>query len=83
MTIDDDTLYQFQNGFDNEGRFVQAIRKHLLTDDQKRFLHQADLSIEDCLNGRYGEKHEQAIARKLYKPWNTKIGSKCFNDCAA
>jgi hypothetical protein len=65
--------------FDSEADLVDAIRRHLLTNDQNEWLFHEGLSIEDCLNGRYGGDHEENVA-KLYDEWNAVIGKRVFGD---
>ena len=66
----------FKDGeYDDEKYLVQAIKMHLLTEQQKTMLFRVDLSIEDCLNGRYGEQPE---VEAMYEEWNAKLGFRCF-----
>jgi len=67
----------FSKEFYNEYQLVDAIKKHLLTDDQKQFLSDNNLSIEDCLNGRVSGKFDTEISI-IFREWNTKIGKKIF-----
>jgi len=67
----------FSKEFYNEYQLVDAIKKHLLTDDQKQFLSDNNLSIEDCLNGRVSGKFDTEIST-MFREWNTKIGKKIF-----
>lgn len=59
--------------YDKEEYLVKAIRKSLLTPEQKKLMDECGLSIEDMLNGRYGEEKEEVIF-KIYDEWNEKLG---------
>jgi len=63
--------------FDEENYLVAAIKKHLRTPEQKKILEDLDLSIEDCLNGRYGGDKEPAVDA-IYTAWNEKLGFQSF-----
>jgi len=66
----------FRNGeFYEEHYLVAAIKRHLLTDIQKKELAARDISIEDVLNGR--TVYEQFITN-LFNEWNQKLGFKSF-----
>jgi len=54
-----------------------AIKKYLRTEEDRKLLYERDLSIEDCLNGRYPITQERKI-RKMKKAWNKKLGLKGF-----
>jgi hypothetical protein len=63
--------------FDDEHYLVSAIKTHLLIEDQRKWLFDQGLSIEDLLNGRWPENMEEDIAL-LYDDWNLKLGWKEF-----
>lgn len=63
--------------FDDEPYLISAIKKHLITAEQKEKLNQLDLSIADCLNGRYTGRQEQEI-NQIYASWNEKLGFQNF-----
>jgi hypothetical protein len=66
----------FKNGeFHEEQYDVLAIKKHLLTSEQRQTLFDLNLSIEDMLNGRIGG--EQRVYA-IFDQWNEKLGFKCF-----
>ena len=68
----------FKDGeFYEESYLVEAIKQHLRTPDDKKQLYDADLSIEDCLNGRYGGGQE-GVVNGILKGWNEKLGFKQF-----
>lgn len=89
MTIDlNDLLYGkpewadvvdfFQNGeFCEDQYLVEAIKKFLRTEEDRQLLFKLDLSLEDCMNGRYGADKEQEV-KKMYAGWNKKLGFKAF-----
>lgn len=62
-----------------EHQVVSVIRVHLLTLEQRKFLFENGLSIEDLLNGRVNGNLNKKIA-EMYKDWNDKIGEKYFYD---
>lgn len=72
--------------FYKEGEFceeqyqVASIKKHLRTPEQKKILDEADLSIEDLLNGRYSKENEIATVSKCIVDWNAKLGFNYFTD---
>jgi hypothetical protein len=64
----------FKDGeFHEESYLVQAIERWLLTEEQRKRIFDAHLSIEKMLNGRYGEKEESAV-EAIYNEWNAKLG---------
>lgn len=68
----------FKSGeFYDEGYLVSAIRKYLLTEEQKNSLNRINLSIEDCLNGRFGENEEKVVL-DIFAAWNAKLGFRQF-----
>jgi len=68
----------FERGeFDSEEYQVEAIEKHLLTEEQRKLMFDHRLTIEKVLNGRYGEQ-EGPIVIKIFKEWNDKLGFKLF-----
>ncbi len=69
----------FQHGeFHEEHYTVQAIKKHLRTEQDKITMQDFDFSIEDMLNGRIGGEGWDK-AEEIFKKWNEKLGFKCFN----
>ena len=65
--------------FHEEYYQIAAIEKYLLTEDQRKKMFDANLTIEKMLNGRYTNinKNEELV-RGIYDEWNTKLGFKCF-----
>lgn len=58
---------------------VQVIKKHLLTDAQRRQLQEWDLSIEDCLNGRIEmESSRNIYVCAMFENWNYKLRERIF-----
>lgn len=69
----------FQNGeFYEEHYLVEAIEVHLLTPEQKTQIHQAGLSIEKMLNGRYNSHEQGPLVHGIYAAWNEKLGFESF-----
>lgn len=60
-------------GYQDECYLVAAIRKHLLTEAQREALFVLDLSIEDCLNGRYTPE-KALVVDTIYIQWNNRLG---------
>ena len=61
------------SGYQDECYAVAAIKRHLMTNNEKAILFNLDLSIEDCLNGRYTAEHAETI-QILYRNWNRILG---------
>lgn len=72
---DDEAIKEFfqKGSFDNEPYLIQAIEKHLQTEDQRKAIYDAHLSIEKILNGRFGDDHSNLITT-IFTEWNAKIG---------
>lgn len=64
-------------GYQDECYIVAAIRKHLLTEAQREAMFVLDVSIEDCLNGRYTMEKSMVIDT-IYKQWNERLGWREF-----
>jgi len=65
--------------FCGEGYLVSAIERWLLTEDQRKRMFDAKLSIEKMMNGRYvggGDVSETVGA--IYGEWNAKLGFNAF-----
>jgi hypothetical protein len=73
---DYEDFYNFENP-DSETEILTFIRKYLITDEQWKRLYELRLSIEDCLNGRYGHAEEAGV-HEIYKAWNAKLGYNSF-----
>ena len=63
--------------FCEERYTVQAIEKHLLTEDQRKRMFDMRLSIEKMLNGRHGNL-ESSTVDAIFEEWNTKLGFREF-----
>lgn len=64
----------FKDGeFSGEEYLISAIERWLQTEEQRKAIFDARLSIEKMLNGRYGEA-EEALVESIYNAWNTKLG---------
>lgn len=74
--VSEEEFYRFENP-DDENDLVSFIRKHLLSETQRRELFEHNLSVEDCLNGRYTAEHS-AFVHSLYADWNDKLGYQSF-----
>jgi hypothetical protein len=68
----------WKNGeFYQERYAVEAIEKHLQTEDQRKWMFDSRLTIEQMLNGRYpGDVEEDVYA--IFAEWNAKLGFKAF-----
>ena len=62
--------------FFEEHYLVTAIRRHLLTEDQRTEMHERRVSIEDALNGR--AEGDMAWMDAIYEAWNKKLGFHSF-----
>jgi len=58
---------------DDEPDLVFFIKKYLRTPEQKTWLDQNDISIQDVLNGRTESQFEDKI-QELFNSWNEKCG---------
>ena len=68
----------WQHGeFYEERYLVEAIERHLLTEDQRQKMFDARLSIEKMLNGRY-TIDVSSLVSSIFSAWNTKLGFKAF-----
>ena len=65
--------------FSEECYLVSAIEKWLLTEDQRKTLFEANISIEKMLNGRY-QMQQEGLVRRLYETWNAKLGFQAFGN---
>lgn len=69
----------WKNGeFYEERYLVQAIEKWLLTEDQRKVLFDANLSIEKILNGECCCAAHDKVRDDLCADWNVKLGFKAF-----
>jgi hypothetical protein len=62
--------------FCEEHYLIEAIEKHLLTEEQKAKILAANLTIEKMLNGRYSIEEE--MVESIYQEWNAKLGFRSF-----
>jgi len=76
--IPHDELHVLLDGAGDEGDSVNVIKMFLRTDDQKQWMDDQDVSIEDILNGRTYERHMKYIHEELFPDWNRKVGKKIF-----
>jgi len=68
----------FKSGeFCDECYLVEAIEIYLLTEEQRKMIFDAKMSIEKMLNGRT-QPDQALIAHQIYDEWNEKLGFKCF-----
>jgi len=66
----------WKNGdFCEEKYLVEAIKKYLRDDDDKKAMYDLDMSIEEMLNGIGPWDETQA----LFNKWNNKIGFRYFS----
>lgn len=73
-------LYEILELTQTEEDFVLKIRQYLLTGEQKKFLSNHDITIEDCLNGRLANVDDNTLEelREMFHDWNVKCGKKLF-----
>ena len=65
--------------FCEEHYLIEAIEKHLLTEEQRKRMFDARLTIEKMLNGRYvGTPEVSRVVFDIYDEWNAKLGFKEF-----
>lgn len=63
--------------FCGEEYLVEAIEKHLQTEDQRKRMFNSKLTIEKMLNGRYTADVEEDVCA-IFAEWNAKLGFKSF-----
>jgi len=61
-----------------EEHTVAVIRSYLLTEPQRIWLFQRNISIEDILNGRVEGGLPEVAA--LFRDWNEKLGGEYFHE---
>jgi len=66
----------FEDGSD-EYIQISRIKKHLLTEEQKKQLYDANYDIADVLNGRTLPDFESKV-ESMFADWNTKLGRHVF-----
>lgn len=76
ITMTEEDQFNWDNP-DTEEDTIRLIKKYLRTPEQKALLDEADLSIEDLLNGRYANGY-QGLAESLFADWNQRLGKKEF-----
>lgn len=75
-----DVVDYFRNGSWHEERHqVEAIERHLLTEEQRKELFNRRLSIEKILRGRVYDLEDTVVANKLFTAWNEKLGFECYH----
>jgi hypothetical protein len=74
--IDAELLYSLEHP-QTEEETIEIIKKHLITEEQKRWLYEQDLTIADILNGRFMVSLESQV-NKILESWNDKIGKHVF-----
>lgn len=74
---DDAKIIDFwQNGdWCEEKYLVEAIERHLLTEDDRKLMFDKRMSIEQMLNGR---TTEESTCDAIYGRWNEKLGFHAF-----
>jgi len=77
ITLTEEEKLHFTNP-DNEAELVNAIRTHLLSKTQRQQLFDANISVEDILNGRFEERYSTLIDA-LFTDWNEKLGRRQFH----
>ena len=74
----EDVVEFFEKGDFCAGNYeVKAIKRWLLTAEQKQLLVDNDLSIYDVLSGNYGEATEDVVF-ELQSEWNRRLGSHVY-----
>ena len=70
----------WKNGeFCEEHYLIEAIEKHLLTEEQRKQMFDSRLTIEKILNGRYvGTPEVSRVVFDIFDEWNAKLGFKAF-----
>ena len=64
--------------FDEEYYLVEAIEMYLLTEEQRKRMFDANLTIEKILNGRFVSSDVGNVVQNILDEWNAKLGWKHF-----
>jgi hypothetical protein len=62
---------------DSEEPVVQVIKTRLLNEEDRKWMFDHKLSIEDLLNGRYSIELQSEVFA-IYERWNDRVGIKYF-----
>jgi hypothetical protein len=76
VPIPEEEFYRLANAVGEEYT-VSTIRRYLLTEPQRLWLFEQNVSIEDLLNGRF-DGHLESEVGAMFRDWNAKLGSKHF-----
>jgi hypothetical protein len=74
--IDEETKWILQNP-DTEEEVIDIIKKHLLTESQRKQLYEHKLDVGDILHGKFYEEDEVLVGQ-IFEAWNKKAGFKAF-----
>ena len=64
--------------FHGEEYLIPAIKRWLLTPEERLKMYENDIDISDILNGRYLGSKSQFVCG-LFDAWNQKLGFKAFS----
>ena len=75
-----DVVNFFRDGeFHEEHYLVEAIEKHLLTEEHRKLMFVNKLTIEKILNGRWEYTVAKArVVNRICAAWNSKLGFEYF-----
>ena len=74
--LDEESCHLLLCGAD-EHWVVAIIKQHLQTDEQRLWLYEHDLYIQDLLNGRTTGDVDDEV-RAIFANWNEKLGRQYF-----
>jgi hypothetical protein len=68
-----------ENSFPDERYLVDAIEKHLLTEEQRKLLFENGLDVVKILNGRWENSiQRENVIKQIYSDWNERLGFVSF-----
>ena len=78
VTMQELGAYFKNESFDSEEWLVKTIRKHLLTEAQRKTMFDLNFTVEDALNGRTETQDAWDAIQVIYADWNQKLGHHAF-----
>jgi hypothetical protein len=67
---------QAKHGVHSEHEVVRAIRKGLLSQEERQWMFDHDVTVEDMLNGRV--ENDPPEVHAMFVRWNEVLGFKAF-----
>lgn len=68
-----------RDDWDQEQYLVEAIERHLQTEEQRQLLFENGLDIVKILNGRWEQTPQrEEVVKKIFSDWNERLGFVSF-----